>query len=364
MSPDLKIFCCEECFDDKFLKKHIRSFGTAGDCHFCDSRQVYTVAVSLLDDMFTPMIELYIPVRDHLSEDAMKNYDGSLIWDKIQDEWGIFSNLTHPDHAEDLIKGMFSYYTKEGLSTYDFDEYVEREGFFKEDEEEEDVRDVWERFSEGLKRKNRFFPSTDFSTEPLAELLPSYSMTLKPGHELFRGRPARIDERFPCDQMGAPPHGSATSGRANPHGIPYLYLASDQETVIAELRPQLRNIITIATFSVDIELRVVDLRAAHELSPFSLGNNLSLWIDYLPLLIHLQSELSRVINQSVSDIEYLPTQYLSELIKHLGYDGIIYDSAMGEGYNIALFGETKVACIGVARVTVTDVTYIHENIQP
>ncbi len=363
MPPESELFCCEECFDDKFLKGHIRSYGTVGDCDFCGSKQVYRVAVSTLDEIFTPLIELYVPIRDHLSTGVMKDYEGSFIWDKMQDDWGIFSDLSYPDHAEDLIKEMFSYYTKEGLSTYDFDEFVESEDFFNEPDEGENVRNAWEKFSEGLKRENRFFPSADFSIEPLSELLSSYSSSIDPGHMLFRGRPARIDEIFPCEQMGAPPYNSATGGRANPLGIPYLYLASDLETVIAELRPQLRNIITVATFSVNIELRVVDLRAEHELSPLSLGENLSLWIDYLPLILHLQSELSRVINQSVSDIEYLPTQYLSELIKYLGYDGIIYDSAMGEGYNVALFRETNVECIGVERVTVTGVTYNHDNIQ-
>ncbi|WP_211222764.1 RES family NAD+ phosphorylase [Paludibacterium yongneupense] len=44
------------------------------------------------------------------------------------------------------------------------------------------------------------------------------------------------DAPYPIDKMGAPPKQLATHGRANPTGIPYLYLGSHPATAIAEIR--------------------------------------------------------------------------------------------------------------------------------
>ncbi|QDT02201.1 RES domain protein [Rubripirellula lacrimiformis] len=43
--------------------------------------------------------------------------------------------------------------------------------------------------------------------------------------------------KFPADQMLAPPEQLAKPGRISPAGLPVLYVASDEKTAIAEIRP-------------------------------------------------------------------------------------------------------------------------------
>ena len=55
-------------------------------------------------------------------------------------------------------------------------------------------------------------------------------------------------------------------------------------------------------------------------------------------------ELSKPVNPDKASIEYVPTQYLTEIVRNLKYDGMIYPSALDEGKNIVLFDENVVSC--------------------
>jgi hypothetical protein len=48
---------------------------------------------------------------------------------------------------------------------------------------------------------------------------------------------------FPKDKMGAPPTEWATAGRANPQGIPFLYLSDAPETTFYEIRALFLDIV-------------------------------------------------------------------------------------------------------------------------
>jgi hypothetical protein len=59
----------------------------------------------------------------------------------------------------------------------------------------------------------------------------------------------------------------------------------------------------------------------------------------IELLQKLSEELSKPILPREAHLEYLPSQYLAELIKDSGFDGIIYKSSVGNGDNIALIDD-------------------------
>ena len=72
---------------------------------------------------------------------------------------------------------------------------------------------------------------------------------------------------MPLDITGLSPHKKdrmkpldkrAREGRANPKGIAVLYLATNPETAIGEVRPWIRAYVSVSLFSVCRELRVVD----------------------------------------------------------------------------------------------------------
>ena len=129
----------------------------------------------------------------------------------------------------------------------------------------------------------------------------------------------------------------ASEGRANPKGIPCLYLASTKETAMSEIRPWLGSIISVARFSNERELRIIDFsnhfgkRASFYFQEPSEAEKIeAVWRD-------IDNAFSEPVTNSDLKSDYAPTQIIAELIKSLGYDGIAFKSSLSDGYNLALF---------------------------
>ena len=146
--------------------------------------------------------------------------------------------------------------------------------------------------------------------------------------------------------MGAPPKRLASQGRANPAGIPYLYLASTQETSVSEIRPHTGEKASVAVFLMPKHLKFIDLRNPRKsISPFILGdeNEIARLRGDIDFLVRLGHELTRPVLPHVAAIDYIPSQYLCEFIKKCGYDGVIYRSSVADGINLALFNSKIIA---------------------
>jgi hypothetical protein len=158
--------------------------------------------------------------------------------------------------------------------------------------------------------------------------------------------------------MGAPPKRLALNGRANPAGIPFLYLGSKAETAVAEIRPHTGEAACVAEFTIPKKIRAVDLRNPRKLvSPFILsdaGEIGQLRAD-LPFLERLGEELTRPVLPQGAPIDYIPSQYLCEFIKKSGFDGVVYRSSVSEGFNLALFDPVKATGKKVSRYNVSKV---------
>jgi hypothetical protein len=140
--------------------------------------------------------------------------------------------------------------------------------------------------------------------------------------------------------MGAPPKRIASHGRANPVGIPCLYLGLTEKTAISEIRPHTGEMACVADFTTPNTLNLVDLRdPKKKASPFLLDDakDIGRMRRDIPFLERLGDELTRPVLPQAAAIDYTPSQYLCEFIKKCGYNGVIYRSSVGEGMNLALF---------------------------
>ena len=157
------------------------------------------------------------------------------------------------------------------------------------------------------------------------------------------------------------------SGRGNPQGIPYLYLASNEYTAVTEVKPFKTAEITIGVFSIKEDLNIADVRFSKLDSPFACGKDLGFVEVYKPFVNHISIELMKPVNPNKTDLNYIPTQYLCEKIKKLGYDGLIYLSYLGEsnksGDNLLLFNESKVECTESHKVRVSNISVDYDNIE-
>ena len=163
----------------------------------------------------------------------------------------------------------------------------------------------------------------------------------------------------------------AREGRANPLGIPILYLASEEETAICEVRPWIGSNISVAQFKIARDIRVINLSSGHGYSPFNVmtldelvgdetpsreKKNKAVWID-------IDNAFSSPITLSDDTADYVPTQILTELFCENGYEGIIYRSHFGKvGHNIALFSVEDAKIINAAPYVVTEMKIEFEEI--
>ncbi len=118
-----------------------------------------------------------------------------------------------------------------------------------------------------------------------------------------------------------------------------------KKTAVSEVKHYVNDIITVGKFVVDSKLSVIDLINPQIESPFKYGEELDYYINNLVLLKASGLELARPINISHNKFDYLPTQYLCELIKSKGYDGLLYNSFLGDGNNILIYSDNKLKCV-------------------
>lgn len=148
---------------------------------------------------------------------------------------------------------------------------------------------------------------------------------------------------YPPERM-SPPHYMATEGRANPKGIPCLYLATDKETAMGEVRPWVGSKISIAQFKVLKNLNLIDCCQNHN-SPTPFYFNVDTADFYEPdenerekaVWIFIDKAFSEPVIANENQAHYAPTQIIAELFKRNGTNGLLYKSSLGKGLNVALF---------------------------
>jgi hypothetical protein len=73
------------------------------------------------------------------------------------------------------------------------------------------------------------------------------------------------------------------------------------------------------------------------------STDLAFQLDIAIKLDSLGEALAKPIHPEDSAVEYIPTQYLAEVIKSAGYDGICYPSALNpKGSNVVIFDPSNV----------------------
>jgi len=191
--------------------------------------------------------------------------------------------------------------------------------------------------------------------------------TVDQGGETFE-----IAEAHPPERMKPQPD-KATDGRANPRGIPCLYLATSKETATLEVRPLIGSAVSVAQFKVLRDIRVIDCSrdgsddhalemileraaagaAGEKWTPERVEK--AVWSD-------INEAFSEPVERGDSSLDYVPTQILAEVFKRDGFDGVAYKSSYGEkGFNVALFDIGAADLINCGLYQIKDVSIAMEE---
>ncbi len=332
-----KRFCCPECFDDRALRDQLfPSLDPGhGTCDFCGTTDTQLVEPSRLANYFELLVNVYEP-----------SDEGRSLVEWMKDDWLLFSHQRMDiAHAKELLGEILD------------DGQIVRRGFVPSASYISEGLAQWDKLRDEMMYGNRWFLNVAIDEERLRRLLEMLIAKDLP-QRWYRAR-IRIDEEaFPIAQMGAPPKRRSSHGRANPAGIPYLYLGSLPETAVAEIRPHTGESACVADFTIP-EIQAVDLRNPRKLvSPFILtdASEIGQLRADLPFLERLGNELTRPVQPAGAAIDYIPSQYLCEFIKKSGFDGVVYRSSVSDGINLALFNPAQAVGGGVMLYNVTKVS--------
>lgn len=335
-------------------------------CSLCSKRRK-CLDIEALKSIFIPIISLYANVEEFLPMQMLKDLAGEhpTLAEKIASDWDIFDDEDQAVRFLELCQNCF-HYKDDARDIFDPMRSVAVEDYFYfgEYQKSSSLKDTWSELRQELQECNRFFAGRTVSSKIEEVLKTDIIKKTLHGTVMYRARKTTMDVPYVKNEMGAPPAEKSTAGRANPAGIPYLYLASDQNTAICELRPHTKERLAVGSFRLKDSVTCIDLCDPEIGSPFQHGDRLHDVISVIGFLRHLGHELSVPIGNGRRDHEYLPTQYLCEMIKNLGYDGVAYSSGLGKGYNIALFHPSMASCFEVKLVEVRRVEIVTDDIIP
>ncbi|MBW8326063.1 MAG: RES family NAD+ phosphorylase [Prolixibacteraceae bacterium] len=339
---------CDQCFNDNEIKQFIVATSTEyGTCECC-LEEGNLIDVNEIMDFFSEFISIF----------KYDDVNGEPLINVLQGAWGIFSSsdiglkiLSDFDVSLtlELVLGLNlpgSGFNPKIPVSY-IDEIIESVSF-------------WTKLKDDLKWKRRFLTDIDEMTELGWDAMFNVFVILDSQNKLYRARINQNEQTtaYSDIQMYAPPNTTSTAGRANPQGIPYLYLSKTLETTLYEARASFLDNISIGIFHIKdgFEAKLVDF--TNKTSPF---NNMGDIINFTKARLLrevISQDLSKPLRRYDSELEYIPTQFICEYIRFFtGAEGIqFYSSLEKDGINVVLFDQENIICSDVELHQITEVT--------
>jgi len=180
------------------------------------------------------------------------------------------------------------------------------------------------------------------------------------GHNVTEEHGETCSLPYENDRMKPRPN-LGNENRANPRGIPYLYMATGLSTAIAEIRPWIGSVVSVAEMHATRDLVVIDCSSASNENLFTRALFDST-IDYNGgMWLAINQAFAVPVNRDDDTRAYIPTQILAELFKCDGFDGIVYNSGLSKSrdFNIAIFNldNATVASTSLCKVESIDFTF-------
>ena len=340
-------FCCPNCFTEKNIARFIHEKGIFREsCDYCEAVNVKAITPKLIFE--------FIEKFDFGLEESST---GLGLFEILEKKIYFFEDkvINKVTLFKDIIGDNSTLLDKKYIIP-----------------DSSDVQTSWKIFSEEIKTKNRFFPQTDLYKQIFTSsddsdnlkanvfsiLVESLTKNYSDTRLFFR---ARVNDlRLPIKEMKAPPSLSVTAGRANPIGIPYLYLAENEQTCVAEVRPSNGCMVNLATFRLKAGLSILDLTCPRKKASFLIQDSESLTdtLIYVDLLETFADELSKPILPNRSHLDYIPTQFLCEYFKTIcGFHGLIFNSSFGSGVNLVLFDQDLVDDVSVKYDVISNIEH-------
>lgn len=322
------------CFKDDEIRSTINSSGSTGLCGVTNQKG-FVVDIEYFSDFFSDLLNIF---QESLTSKK------SLV-QLIQEDWDFF----HDENTANIILSECIKQYRPDFNSKQVEYIPQISDFIK----------LWEDIKDILQHQTRYFTNLG-KLYPTAPMLDGYIVAdehIGKGHTFYRARVLPDKKQYyKKTEMGCPPPEIVNAGRANPIGIPYLYLCADKETTYYEVRARFLDRIGIGTFETNRDLNIVNFVDKTSLYLSSHTGDIVEFIKKKLLLKRISKDMSKPLTRYDSELEYVPTQYICELSKLHGADGICFESSLKKGgLNYVLFNESDADCINVENIHIKEV---------
>ena len=337
---------CAGCVEDGALKKTLRESEDEDlRCDFCGSVPAAPLD-TLLEAFYNGLCNEYEDAIDGVGWDGR---EGGYQWNPQWDTHELVHEFYDDFASEELLEAVCA-------AVHDIT-WVEKD--FITRRRDDMLIEAWDRFCEAVKHKTRFViwllepedDDLDPGEIPPAKILERITWliealdlvrVLPAGHRVWRARPHSVPIKHTASRLGTVPDERAfRANRMSPAGIPMFYGAADPDTAIEEVASSSEGThVTRCQFELTEDLRVVDLTqlpAVPSMFDPDLGS-LRRETKFLRMFV---KQLSGHVETDHEDIEYVPTQIVTEYLLHVPDEGervrgLIYQSSIAQGACVAL----------------------------
>jgi hypothetical protein len=325
--------CCIECFKDREIRDRFNSFNERGNCDFCGAHDKKVLDLDTMDSREIHDQNLAVDfenLTEQFTNDNSTDFldQRHMLSDYLEKHTSIFSASISSEKIAKFLKCLLPQQYKENPALFDQPviptyllnkDKMKKEGIF--------YGKTWKYFKYDIQHNNRFH-STMVNGEILADFFKDCSISLKDKKRLYRARISNNGVPLKPKDMWSAPFGLASPGRLNASGIGYLYLSEDIMVCLQEIKASVNDICTVATFEVETnDLKVVDLGQISNISIFTTPS-LSRYLMNYDIFQDIDSAMIKTSQKNKSETEFVPTEFMSDLIKSTGADGIMYKSTL------------------------------------
>ena len=341
---------CGRCVDNQILREVLDDAESAEECSYCGSDGAAPIWV-LLDEISDAAFWDYTDPANELPYDGREGgYQGEV----LESDELIFNlgEWTRVDALYEDVRAAFS------------DSVWCRRHYLGVDPNSR-LHYGWVDFVRQIKHKTRYLFLQENREEDYEEsispgrmldevgvLLETMVRVIPAGLEVYRARVVKMDDHpLTPDELGTPPAKLAQQdNRMSPAGIPMFYGALDEDTAVVEtFDPMMgrKRRIVVGRWRTMRDMVVLDLSELPEL-PDPFDSTTRTEIPRIAFLHDFVRDLTKPVDRGLSSIEYVPTQVVTEYVRHRmksgnkGIDAIKYRSSKPTGsIALVLFAERK-----------------------
>jgi RES domain-containing protein len=347
--PDI----CVNCVKDAHLKQLIRNEGGSGKCSLCGTDDwVLDTENQKLFQLIKALVRFYYSEWDYNTHWGGDSYE-SLFYgegNRFFDQSRSISSDAYDDVVLSIVDGpVYEDYDK-GVSVF--------AGYGPNGEQNmllQSISSDLDRniliIAERLKTENHFNLENGLK-RILEEYRDIASISISKDEVLYRARigfkekKRRISLGFEVElhylpymgsEIEAPPPYLAMNGRVNRSGVSFLYCATDKYTAISEVRPHPGDRVSIAKLRLNRDVAIFDLSDSKLINYSESDKFLDKYRSF--------NTLGVLMNKTIPPSErthYSITQLIADCIRQIGFDGIIFNSTVGNGKNVVLFNQKDV----------------------